>query len=243
MRGAAATLVLTLGALAAGQEPGAPAEVRQIVSFHLLPGTPGVVDGLYRDQLLPIYQDIAPLLRFRAYREAESPEPVDLVVVSAYEGMAGMDAANALLRRPGRNGVSALSVYGQIARYTSAHTDQFVEMRPRLSDPVADQRPDGLAVFEYVHLVPAAHAAYEQLLEERVRGWEKEHAVYQWSETGRMLVSDGWDYLRTYGMRSLADWQDYQSRLGATDFAPDLAALVGSRKTLILRGAPDLSVR
>ena len=72
---------------------------------------------------------------------------------------------------------------------------------------------------------------------------EREHALYLWSETGRLLVSDGWDYLRTYGIRSLADWQAYQSRMAGTDLAPDVAALVAARKTIILRGAPDLSVR
>ncbi|MGE3274611.1 MAG: hypothetical protein AB7O67_05835 [Vicinamibacterales bacterium] len=241
--GTAAVAVL-LGAVPAAQDQGLVGEIRQIVSFHLSPGSLVQVEQIYRQQLLPIYEGITPLLRLRAYHEAESPEPVDLVIVSAYRDMAGMDQANDMLRRPARGGLSPLRFYDQISRHTVAHTDQFVEMRPRLSDPVSDQEPPPeITVFEYVQLVPAAHDAYEELLAGRVRDFEKDEALYAWSETGRLIVADGWDYLRTYGLRSLADWQEYQGRIRAAEFGPDLAGITMRKKTLVLRRAPEMSVR
>ncbi len=38
------------------------------------------------------------MLRFRGFREAERPEPLDLIVVSTFRGMAGMDVSNRTLR-------------------------------------------------------------------------------------------------------------------------------------------------
>ena len=68
-------------------------EVRQIVTFQFAPGRMAEALAIYRDQLRPIYEGIPALLRFRGYSEAESPEPLDLIVVSSYRGMAGMDLA------------------------------------------------------------------------------------------------------------------------------------------------------
>ena len=47
--------------------------------------------ALFRDRALPLYERNEPMLSFRGLREVESPEPLDLIVVSAFRGMAGMD--------------------------------------------------------------------------------------------------------------------------------------------------------
>ncbi len=133
-----------------------------------------------------------PLARFRGYRETERSEPLDLVVVSSYRGMAGMDLANEALRRPSASGQSALWLYGTLTEMTVAHHDQFVEIIPRLT------------VFEDLRLAPGAEEGFQPLLARQVRRFEQNRKLVQWSETGRMLVRDGWDYLRIFNIRSLA---------------------------------------
>lgn len=223
------------------QDPVRRPEVRQIVTFLFQPGRLPEALAIYAQRLLPIYADVTPLRRFRAYREAESPEPLDLVIVSSYAGMAGMDAANQSLRTPHRSGASALQLYGELSGMTLTHHDQFVEMIASLSDGSADR--DGVTVFEYLRLAPGAQEAFERLLANPVRPFEKQRALYQWSETGRMLVADGWDYLRVFGVRSLGDWHAYVEAMRSAEFQRNLAPLVAARKTLILRGEPRLSVR
>lgn len=230
---------MLLSAPARAQVPAA--EVRQIVTFLFQPGRGSEALTIYERQLKPIYEGVTPLRRFRAYREAESPEPLDLVVISTYDGMAGMDAANAALRRPGPGGQSAFALYGTLSAMTQTHHDQFVEMIPVLSDSVSVESP--LTVFEYVRLAPGAQASWETMLWTAVRPFERRLDLYQWSEAGRMLVSDGWDYVRIFGIRSLGDWHRYQQQVRGAAFSQELRALVAARKTLILRGDARLSVR
>ncbi|MBM4186324.1 MAG: hypothetical protein FJ206_03325 [Gemmatimonadetes bacterium] len=230
---------------ASGQVGDPPAgEVRQIVTFLFQPGRAQQAQDIYRSQLVPIYRGLTDLVRFRAFREAESPEPLDLIVVSGYRGMAGMDRANELLRQPGPAGVSALALYGTLAAMTQWHHDQFAEMLPALSDPPDRQiEPGGeLVVFEYLRLVPGG----EGRLLASVRAERSSPAALPgivWSETGRMLVSDGWDVLRIFGVRSLGDWHRYlTARRSMAGFeAGDRS--VAARKTIIVRGLPDLAVR
>ncbi len=237
------SLITMFRSAVSAQDPTPPPEVRQIVTLHLQPG--GLTQALILyERLVPIYQDLASLMRFRLYREVESPEPLDLVAVSSYVGMAGMDRANDELRRPHKTGQSAALLYLQLGRLSMSHHDQFVEMSAALSDQAVDQASsEGLAVFEYLRLVPAGHEAFEQMLSQRIRPHEKEGNLYQWSETGRMLVSDGWDYLRIFGVRSLGEWQEYLDGMRHAEFRTDLAPLVLSRKTVIVRLEPKLSVR
>ncbi len=217
-----------------------PLEVRQIVTFQFAAGRTGDAVEIYRHQLRPIYDRISALLRFRAFGEAESPEPLDLIVVSSYRGMAGMDLANEGLRQPGPGGVTALSLYATLSALTVGHHDQFVEIRPALSDTAA---ASPFTVFEYLRLAPRSREGFERLVRERVRPFERSRDLVQWSETGRMLVSDGWDYLRIIGIGSLAEWHRYQTRMWSAPFNADLQRYVSARKTIVVRAIPSLSVR
>ena len=58
-----------------------------------------------------------------------------------------------------------------------------------------------------------------------------------------MLVSDGYDFLRIYGIRSLGDWQRYRERIRSSPQVGGMDALIASRKTIILRRDARLSVR
>jgi hypothetical protein len=216
-------------------------EVRQLVTFLFLPGRFADAMAIYESKLKPIYADVAPLRRFRAYREAESPEPLDLVVVSSYAGMAGMDLANEALRRPNSAGQTAMSFYGALSAMTQTHHDQFVEMLPALSDTATEAAT--LTVFEYIRVAPGKQALYERGLRTEVRPFERANGLYAWSETGRMLVSDGWDYLRIFGITSLGDWHRYTREAGKPGSPFAANALVAARKTIILRRDGRLSVR
>jgi hypothetical protein len=246
-----AWLGAALAALAVGASgPGLPAqdlpEVRQIVTFKLQATAVEPVVNLYEGGLRRIYEELPPLLRFRAYRETESPEPLDLVVVSSYRGMAGMDAANEQLRAHQREGESAFAIYQQINRFAVSHHDQFVEMIDVLGDPwnlEASSEPRQLTVFEYLRLTPGTHSFFEELLQLRVRPFEQGRELYRWSETGRVIVGDGWDYLRTFGVDSLGMWHEYVRQMRDADFHQALTPVVVARKTIILRREPRLSLR
>lgn len=241
------TTISALGALLLGAGPtrghaqvaAEPAEVRQIVTFLFVPGRAAEAQLVYQDQLRPIYQALPDLLRFRGYGEVESPEPLDLVVVSSYRGMAGMDRANHGLRRPRSSGPSALALYGMLSAMTQRHHDQFVEMIPRLSDSAPG--PSRLTVFEYLRLVPGSQLAFEDQLV-RLRAAETAAGVVLWSETGRLLVSDGWDYLRIFGIGSLGDWHRYLTELRGTEAAVAVSSRVAARKTILVRELPAIGV-
>jgi len=241
LRAIAALALCPLTAPGAGaQQPVVMPDVRQIVTFLFQPGRSAEAATIYESQLKPIYADVASLLRFRAYREAESPEPLDLVVVSSYRGMAGMDAANEALRQPHVSGRSAFALYGTLAAMTQTHHDQFVEMLPPIG-PAADDSA-GITVFEYLRVAPADHGGFVRTLD-LLRRAEQAAGLYRWSEFGRMLVSDGWDFLRIHHMRSLADWQRYRDFQIAQVATSGPLSMIAARKTIILRQDSRLSVR
>ena len=210
------------------------------MTFLFQPGRMAEATAIYESQLRPIYTDLAPLRRFRAYRESESPEPLDLVVVSSYADMAGMDAANDGLRRPHASGRSAFALYGTLAAMTQSHHDQFVEMLPHVGPPPDDSA--GIVVFEYLRVPVANQPEFVRRLEAD-RRTEVTAGVVRWSEAGRLLVSDGWDFLRIHHLRSLGDWQRYRlhTRQQATRLGSSV--LVGARKVIILKQDGRLSVR
>ncbi len=153
------------------------------------------------------------MLRFRGYREAESPEPLDLLIVSHFDGMAGMDASNRALRQISAAGRPVFAWYGALSEIAQSHRDEFAEMLPELGDSaaVAGDSSAGLVVIERVRVLPTERSSYERLVRARVRAVERARSLVRWSETGRFLVSDGWDYVRFIGISSLADWQRYRS--------------------------------
>lgn len=238
---AAVAAVLVAG-LASPHAQAPAREVRQIVTFRYPGAALPQALTIYEQQLLPIYRDLPSLVRFRAYREAESPEPLDLVVVSTYRGMAGMDRANEELRRVSRPGPGVPLIYRRLSELGGGHHDQFVEMLDvRPPDMGA---PEWLDVFEYLRVVPDGGGGLEQVLGTRVVPWEESAPGGLLSaETGRFLVSDGWDYLRQYHVRNLAAWQAYLTERRAQDWATDLERHVVARKVIILREAPELRVR
>lgn len=215
-------------------------EVRQLVTFKFEAGMTSRAVRIFVDALLPVYKDASALVRFRGYHEAESPEPLDLIVVSSFKGMAGMDALNAQLARARPAGPSVRALYGQIADMSAFHHDQFVEM---IGELAVAKAPSHLQVFESVRIVPGGRGDFERLLASTVVPWERGLASIKTSETGRFLISDGWDYLRILGIDSLADDYAYVSAARTQAFAARLDGLVVARKRIVLRGDPALSVR
>lgn len=228
---------LALAALAAIVPPvravaqARPAEVRQLVTFLFLPGMADSARGLYTRMLRPVYEADTAMRRFRAYQEAESPEPMDLMVVSSFDGMAGMDASNAALRGLSSGGRTTFQWYGALSALSQYHRDEFVEM---LSPAVDVEAP--LLVVERIRVAPGAQRSWERAIAALPAG-----PVV--SETGRVLVGNGWDYVRFHAIRRLADWQAYRARVTAGMAGARLARLEAARSVTILRRDDALSVR
>jgi hypothetical protein len=121
------------------------------------------------------------------------------------------------------------------------HHDQFIEMVPALSD--SGFTPAPLTVFEYIRIAPGQRAAFESQMRQVVRPFEQQHRPYLWAEYGRVLLSDGWDVVRIFGIRNLGDWHAYQRVLRAMPQADQWDATIAARKTIILRQDSRLSVR
>lgn len=229
---------VSAGGLAA-QEP-VESEVRQIVTFTFLPGKSAEALAVFRDQAIPLYEDNAPMLSFRGFREVESPIPLDLIVVSAFAGMAGMDDSNAMLRGLAAEAGSSMgAIYGGIGALSSGHTDQFVEMLPALG--TGDPSSRRLTAFVWYRIVPGQAYAFESALETGVVPWEKAAGIR--SATGRFLVSDGWDYLRFLAFDSLADYQNYWSQVGAEGGHARIDGVTAERREVIVAPVPQLAVR
>lgn len=228
----------------AAQIPAESREVRQLVTFRFRPGQTKAALDLYRAFLVPIYREIEPMRMVRLLSEVESPEPLDLMVVTHYADMAAMDQANRLLRQlpPDRPPIGEL--YRQMADLSLGHHDQFVEV---LSPPAVAPTPDGmLEVLEFLRVTPGSGGAFERQVLGAVQPWEQEPPVRDLivrSETARFLIADGWDYLRTYGVLDLAAWQAYSAARGRHPQWFVANRLIEARKTLILREIADLRVR
>lgn len=251
MRAAGAVLVAAFALAAPGAGPGAAAqppaesrEVRHLVTFRFLPGQTRSALDLYRTFIVPIYREIEPMRTVRLFSEVESPEPFDLMLVTHYADMAGMDRANAaLLQLPGdRPPIGEL--YRQVADLSLGHHDQFVEV---ISPPSVASSPDGLLeVLEFLRVSPANAGLFERQMLGVVHPWEQEQPlrdVVVRSETARFLVADGWSYLRTYAVRDLAAWQTYNAARARYPGAIPATRAIEARKTVILREIADLRVR
>lgn len=220
-----------------------PAEVRQLVTFKFRAGTSLDAMELFRERAIPLYEQTPEMLRFRALREVESPEPLDLIVVSSFRGMAGMDASNRTLReRAQRAKTSIGELYGQIGALTQYHRDEFVEIAPALSWGSLDEAR--LLVLVSFRVVPGKTQAFETLIREDVVAWERDlGSGIAGADGGRFLLSDGWDYVRIIGISSLGDWHRYLLERRGQDFSPELDELVSHSKQIIVAPVPDLAVR
>ena len=244
--------VLVCAVLAAGvterhvaaQTPVESREVRQLVTFRFLPGQTRAALDVYRTGILPIYRGVESMRTVRLLGEVESPEPLDLMVVTHYADMAGMDRANQAMRALPPDGPTIGQLYQQVADLSLGHHDQFVEV---ISPPVSAGTPDGLLeVLEFVRVSAGSHGAFERQMLQIVHPWEEDQplrSVVPRTETARFLVADGWDYLRTYAVRDLAAWQAYSAARARHPAVYAANRLIEQRKTMILRELPELRVR
>jgi hypothetical protein len=218
-------------------------EVRQLVTFKFSPGKSREAVALFRDEALPLYQATAPMLRFRGFREAESPEPLDLIVVSTFHGMAGMDASNRTLReRAEKANTSMGELYARIGALTEHHRDEFIEIAPELSWGSTDTAP--LVVLVSIRIAPGKSASYQTLVREHLVPWEKKlGSEFTGSDGGQFLLSSGWDYVRLIGISTLGDWHRYVRDRRAQAFWSELDGLVTQSKEIILAPLPELAVR
>lgn len=218
----------------------AQAKVLQLVTFRFQPGKTSEAITIFRELALPLYERNPAMLSFRGLREIESPEPLDLVVVSTFRGMAGMDASNEGLRTAGEEvGTSIGAFYGAMGAVMDSHHDQFVELLTPLTngDPTTKRR---VALVSY-QLAPGMGAAFEEAMQRTILPWERAAGVP--SITGRFLISDGWHYFRMIGFDSLGDYQDYWSRLSSEADYAVIDRLTARRKELVLAPVPELTVR
>jgi hypothetical protein len=228
----------------ATQNPADAREVRQIVTFRFLPGQTSAVLDIYATQLIPIYREVESMRTVRLFMEAESPEPLDLMVVTHYDSMAGMDRANDALRRPSADRPPIGQIYRQIADLSLGHTDQFVELvsPPNAPAPTEPQ----LEVLEFLRVSAGTGTMFERGVTPQLHAWEQESPVRDIllrSETARFLVADGWDYLRTYAVRNLGAWQAYATARARHGVWLGATRTIELRKTLILRELTELRVR
>ena len=110
----------------------------------------------------------------------------------------------------------------------------------------ADAADGALEVLEFLRVPPPSAPAFERQTLTAVQSWEQEQSmrdVVLRSETARFLVADGWDYLRTYSVRTLGAWQAYVAARNRHPGAMAVNRLVESRKTMIVREIAELRVR
>jgi hypothetical protein len=156
--------------------------------------------------------------------------------------MEGMDASNrALSEEAARRGTRVSEIYGKIAAGSTGHRDEFVEMDPRLS--WGDVDGASLVVLVRVRVTPGRRAGYETLLRESVVPWEHEARLVAGSESGRFLLSDGFDFFRIVGTSSLGDWQRYVEAQRGAPFAGELDLWTVESRQVILAPVRELSVR
>ena len=215
-------------------------EVRQIVTFSFSPGTGAQAMSLYQNLAVPLFVQDQDMLSFRGFREVESSIPLDLMVVSAFRGMSGMDRSNAALRQMAANaGSSITDIYGEILKLSPGHTDQFVEMILPLGQ--GDPSSKRLTAFVWYQLEPGMGKAFEQALADTVVPWEAKHDIA--GATGRFILSDGWHYLRFLAFDSLGDYQNYWSRLRVETDINRVDRLTVRRREVIVASIPEFSVR
>jgi hypothetical protein len=139
------------------------------------------------------------------------------------------------------SGGTLFAAQQRLDEMTEWQRDEFIEMLPD-HDHRSGTEPR-VFVFDWVRLVPAAHRAYELLVQNAVVPWERERTFLHLTETGRVLVGDGWDYVRILGFDTLAGYQDYLDLWRERSEADQLALHVSARRTVIVREDETLRVR
>lgn len=217
-------------------------EVRQIVTFKFRAGQAAEADRVYLDALVPVYRDARAVIRLRAFREAESPEPLDLVLVTTLRGLAGMDDLNEHLRGLAAAGKTDIGrLYRQLSDMSEFHHDQFVEMMPALA--VERATAPRIWVFEWIRAAPGTRQTFRELAHAALVPWERAQSQVRASETGRLIVTDAWDFLRFLGFDTLAGYHEYLTGLGQQPFALGLEQTIAARKVVVLRPDDRFSVR
>ena len=216
-----------------------PGEVRQLVTFRFVPGAAAAARTIFQERALPLYELDTAMRSFRAFREVESSIPLDLVVISSFDGMAGTDEHNSVVSSlPGPDGLGIGGFYGAIGDLIAAHDDQFVEMLPDLSS--GDPATRGRVALVWYRLLPGQTAQFEAAVADELGPWEA--SVHVPSATGRFLLSDGWHYLRILGFDSLEAYQSYWRDAGPAGHTA-LDEVTAERREVILAPVPELSVR
>lgn len=214
-------------------------EVRQLVTFRFVPGAAAEARTIFEGRALPLYERDMAMRSFRGYREVESSIPLDLVVVSSFDGMRGMDEHNTVVSAlRGPDGLGIGGFYAAIGDLIVAHDDQFVRMLPTLSNGDPATRPR--VAFVWYRVQPGQQARFEDAIGEDLVAWERATNVP--SATGRFLLSDGWHYLRVLGFRSLGEYERYWEEASDAGHGT-LDALTTKRREVILAPVPELSVR
>ena len=205
------------------------------MTFHFLPDGHGAVLGIYRDQLLSLYEQDEDMLNLRAYREVESPVPLDLIIVRGFEGMAGMDESNdGLSELAAAAGSSIGTLYGEILALSVSHDDQFVEMLDGFENGDPSAKP--LVAMIWYRAAIGQSTELERTLARDALAYERREGIP--SSTGAFLVSDGWTHLRWVGFDSLGDYQSYWSAV-----SPRLDEYVALQRQVIVAPIPGLAVR
>ncbi|MGI9627780.1 MAG: hypothetical protein ACR2QM_13165 [Longimicrobiales bacterium] len=227
-------IVLLAYALPVSAQIPTEGEVRQLVTFSFAAGRSAGAMDVFRRHAIPLYEGDEDMLSFRAFREVESSIPLDLIVVSSFQGMEGMDRSNAVLSEAGIG-----TFYGQVGPWIDRHTDQFVTMLPALGsgDPSTGQR----TALIWYRVLPGESKAFEDALLSFVVPWEEAQGIP--STTGRFLLSDGWDYLRVIGVDSLGDYEAYWSGIRGAAGYDRLVGLTAERREVIVAAVRDMFVR
>lgn len=215
----------------------AEAEVCQLITYKFHPNMTDEAVHTFATTLLPLYRD-APrsVERLRVFREVASPTPLDLIVMGCFTGMATLDETNQQLADRARvKGINLRGTFERLAEMSVQQTSEFVDL---LSSPsFRPEIPDGFHVFEYVRLLRSGDRV---VFERNMFSGAPRRGGLMSVETARVLVSDGWDFLRIVGVENLTVYQDYEASTRNGRLQSE--GVVASRKTLIMPEDYTLSV-
>lgn len=217
------------------------AEVRQLVTFRWAERVPfGMRPAM--DTLIDLYRQTPAVLRMRGFRESESPEPFDLILMTSYRGLDGFELARKQIAgQRTREGRTMLSAYERLDQASDWHRDEFIEMLEDLEHRGTSEPQ--VFIFEWVRLVPASYRAYELMLQTSVVPWERDLTSLHLTETARVIVGNGWDYVRILGFPSLSEYHDYVTRWRDRAEADQLALHIANRKVIVVREDEALRVK